>query len=94
MKYVCLARTARVLAAIDEGAFKDWANSVATPIANILIWLIPVVGLIVTARVILKWLAMEQQERDQNPLHRPLLKILGAVGIGESIPVIFKILGL
>ncbi len=94
MKYVCLARTARVLAAIDEGAFKDWANSVATPITNILIWLIPVVGLIVAARVILKYLAMEQEERDRNPVHRPLIKILGAVGIGESINIIFKILGL
>ena len=63
MKYVCLARTARVLAAVDEGTFKDFVNSFVTPITNALLWLLPLIGLIAVIYAIIRWLMKDEMER-------------------------------
>ena len=93
MKYLCYVTAAAVLAAIDEGAFKEYVNSYINPITRALLWLLPLIGGITAGIAVIRWLMKDEIEREQHPLHKPLIKILWAVGIGESISVIFKILG-
>lgn len=93
MKYLHYVTAAPVLAAIDEGAFKEYVNSYIQPITNALLWLLPLIGMMAAGFAVIRWLLKDEIEREQHPVHKPLIKILWAVGIGESISVIFKILG-
>jgi len=92
MKY--LVTIALFIAEIDENAAKNLITGWTTPIINIALFVIPFCGLIAALFAAIKWLQLEEEEREHRPLIKSLKRILFWTIVAELMTTIFKIFGL
>ncbi len=79
---------------IDTGEAQQQIQQITDSITKIALWAIPLIGGIAILISIIRWLTLDEQEREQRPVHKQIIKILAVVIVGESINVIFRIFGL
>lgn len=79
---------------IDEAGMKNEVQEWTTPLTNIALWVIPIVGGLAALYHGISWLTKEEDEKEQKPIKKILKKILFATIILELIPTIMKLLGL
>ena len=79
---------------IDTGEAQTQIKNITDALTKIALWAIPLIGGIAILITIIRWLTLDEQEREQRPVHKQIIKILAIVIVGESINVIFRIFGL
>lgn len=79
---------------IDTTEAQNQIQNITDALTKIALWAIPMVGGIAILVTIIRWLTLDEQEREQRPVHKPIIKILAVVIVAESINVIFRIFGL
>ena len=79
---------------IDTTEAQNQIKNLTDGITKIALWAIPLVGGVAILISIIRWLTLDEQEREQRPVHKQIIKILAAIIVGESINVIFRIFGL
>lgn len=79
---------------IDTGEAQTQIKNITDALTKIALWAIPLIGGIAILITIIRWLTLDEQEREQRPVHKQIIKILAVVIVGESINVIFRIFGL
>lgn len=83
-----------VLAGINESELENWIKGYTDPITNVLIWLIPIGGVIASLVTIVIWFTKDEELKQRDNPVRIVKKIVFWCLIGEGIIAIFKALGI
>lgn len=83
-----------VMASINEAELENWIKGYTDPITNVLIWLIPIGGVLASlVTIVVRFAKDEELKQRDNPI-RIVKKIVFWCLIGEGIIAIFKALGI
>ena len=83
-----------VMASINEAELENWIKGYTDPITNVLIWLIPIGGVLASLVTIVVWFAKDAELKQRDNPIRIVKKIVFWCLIGEGIIAIFKALGI
>ncbi|MGN1182943.1 MAG: hypothetical protein ACI4SR_08065 [Faecalibacillus sp.] len=83
-----------VMASINEAELENWIKGYTDPITNVLIWLIPIGGVLASLVTIVVWFAKDEELKQRDNPIRIVKKIVFWCLIGEGIIAIFKALGI
>lgn len=83
-----------ILTGINESELENWIKGYTDPITNILIWLIPIGGVIASLVTIVIWFTKDEELKQRDNPIRIVKKIVFWCLIGEGIIAIFKALGI
>lgn len=65
-----------VLSGINEGELEKWIKSYTDPITNLLIWLIPIGGVIASLVTIVVWFTKDEEMKQRDNPYRIVKKIV------------------
>lgn len=82
------------LAGINETELEKWIKGYTDPITNVLIWLIPIGGILASLVTIVVWFTKDEELKQRDNPIRIIKKIVFWCLVGEGIIVIFKALGI
>lgn len=83
-----------VLSGINEGELEKWIKSYTDPITNLLIWLIPIGGVIACLVTIVVWFTKDEEMKQRDNPYRIVKKIVFWCLVGEGMLAIFKAIGI
>lgn len=78
---------------IDENAMTDLVKEFTTPITNICLIVVPIIGILACLYTGVIWFTKDEEEREQKPLGRSIKKILLLTFVLEALPALMKIFG-